>query len=202
VVTHGGPIRHIADMLERAPLPHPPGPTPSPPDEHSRKILPRTPAATIPVMPTIRASRLGKALLHGWRRRAVLWHVCATRGEGSRIAENRRRKLERHAVLAQVRGPIELPGERGNREKIGKGAGPKRTNCPSRPQASFGRNDPSPNSCVNEGLTSEAMPPPALDDFFNSSVKLHTPPGPDFVPRSTRGRKSRCDLNSKVLFFR
>jgi hypothetical protein len=43
-------------------------------------------------------------------------------GEESRIAENRRRKLERRALLTQVRGRHEPPGEGGNREKMGKGA--------------------------------------------------------------------------------
>ena len=46
-------------------------------------------------------------------------------GEGSRIAANRRRKPERRAVLAQVRGRIEPPGERGNRETTGEGASRK-----------------------------------------------------------------------------
>ena len=108
-------------------------------------------------------------------------------GEGSRIAENRRRKVEGHAVLVQVRGRLEPPGGRGNREIIGKGPGYRADKMsittagdPRRPQASFGKNDPSPNYCVNEGPTSEASLPPALDDFFNSSVKLRTLAAPNF----------------------
>ena len=130
-------------------------------------------------------------------------------GEGSRISENRRRKLGRRAVLAHVRAPLEPPGERGKWGIIGKGPSRKTDkmsiatagDC-RRPQASFGKNDPSPNYCLNEGPTSEAMLPPALDDYFNSSLKLRTSTGPDFVLRSIRGTKSRCELDSKVLFFR
>jgi hypothetical protein len=104
--------------------------------------------------------------------------------------------------LRRFAGALSRQASGATGKRPAKGQVAKSTKCPSRAQASFGRNDPSSNSCANEGPTSEAMLPPALDDFFNSSVRLRTLAGPDFASRSTLGRESRCDLNSKVLFFR
>ena len=79
-------------------------------------------------------------------------------GGESRIAQSRR-KLERQAVLRQVRRALEPPRELGKREKTGKGANAKvdKMSIPAAHNASFGRNDLSRNSGVFEGPSSEAM---------------------------------------------